>query len=754
MLKGDENKKSVIGYRSLAVGKKLLPIAYCLLPVLLLLTAHCLLLTAQAEVAEAIGKFTYVEGMVDVLREGKLPATPAKVGNHVFVKDILRTKSDSRAEITFNDGNTLRLAKRTRIDISEYVADTGGVINLPRGKAQAIVPKERAGRIAASPKALKFEIRTPNAVAGARGTDYITFHDRGMTGVLVIEGTVAVYNPKFPEAVVNVSAGQITLVPPDKPPAPPRPATETEIKGLTRDTMPIAVIREAMVASLPTPEVVAPPPSVSPVIVTETPATITQVVQPPPVTETVARDTTPPVVTITSTPPALTNAATASFSFSSDDPNATYTYSLDGNTVSSTDLTEVSEGSHTFAITSKDEMGNKSTASYTWTTDYTPPIGTLAISPRPRVVTGETSANFSFTATDTHLGKLYYHIDDGEWQILTDTLALTNIMEGKRTIEFKADDLVGNVSDITSYEWFIGTRQYVLQGGLTGDLSGSILPPPDSEGIRTTVSDQTVGEWLIESEGTYETIPASDWSASINADSLPVSINRCEISGTQWSDNKISGATAGYMADISSTPLTGIIVGETLGTFNPVDTTWQAVSLGVWLETKKFLEMAATPEGVTELQQLNIPSVEVGRATLAGSGNGFTDLKMTDTIFFAPSNGAAPKIWATGNVSGSYTSAPSIGIGVNLTGSGLNATFTPQAWDTTNNKWLSTVNGSGNLSGGSYIGPVNMMSGAGAGKIESAPSTIVVGGGGTSDQLPTIIVVPGTISGTAAGIAK
>ena len=54
------------------------------------------------------------------------------------------------------------------------------------------------------------------------------------------------------------------------------------------------------------------------------------------------------------------------------------------------------------------------------------------------------------------------------------------------------------------------------------------------------------------------------------------------------------------------------------------------------IETNKFLEMAANVEGQAKLQQLNIPCVEVGRATLTGSGNNFSNLNMTDTIFFAP----------------------------------------------------------------------------------------------------------------------
>ena len=43
--------------------------------------------------AEVIAKFTVVEGTVDVLRGGALPAVAAKAGDTLSAKDIIRTKS-------------------------------------------------------------------------------------------------------------------------------------------------------------------------------------------------------------------------------------------------------------------------------------------------------------------------------------------------------------------------------------------------------------------------------------------------------------------------------------------------------------------------------------------------------------------------------------------------------------------------------------------------------------------------------------
>ncbi|MGO9613635.1 MAG: FecR domain-containing protein [Dissulfurispiraceae bacterium] len=192
-----------------------------------------------AEGAEGIGKFSSIEGSVDSLRDGKLPAVPAKVGDLVFERDVIRTRSASRAEIGFKDGNTLRIAQRSRINISEYMTSEHSsreIIQLQRGKVEAIVDKNNAKRISLSKDAHFFEIRTPNAVAGVRGTDFFVSSDMNVTVVLVKkEGNVCVYNTNNPEKVVCLPPDYITTVTGENPPAAMRPATDTDFKWFETD---------------------------------------------------------------------------------------------------------------------------------------------------------------------------------------------------------------------------------------------------------------------------------------------------------------------------------------------------------------------------------------------------------------------------------------------------------------------------------------------------------------------------------------
>lgn len=192
--------------------------------------------TSLSYAAQPVGKFTAVTGKVDVLKAGAPPAVPAKTGDALAMKDVVRTKSDAMAEITFNDGNILKLSQRTRIDISQYVAeDAKGkrIITMPAGRVEAIVPKTQ------NSQANRFEIRTPNATAGVRGTQYIVIVTAEYTEVVVTEGEVTVYNPKFPGGVQTVKAGETIKVPKNGPaPSPTKSSSRdlTKKKGGTEKT--------------------------------------------------------------------------------------------------------------------------------------------------------------------------------------------------------------------------------------------------------------------------------------------------------------------------------------------------------------------------------------------------------------------------------------------------------------------------------------------------------------------------------------
>jgi hypothetical protein len=168
-----------------------------------------------------------------------------------------------------------------------------------------------------------------------------------------------------------------------------------------------------------------------------------------------------------------------------------------------------------------------------------------------------------------------------------------------------------------------------------------------------------------------------------------------------WSNNLISGKGVGAWVNLEDM-VTGVCGADLKGTFNPVNATWQTAAMWAGMDTRTFLNMAGTEVGKDKLAQLNIPCMEVGSTNLSGSTtDGSLSVNMNNTKFFAYSNGAPPRIWATGDVIGTYTSDPTIGTNVSLTGTGgtcnIYADFGVQKWDT--NNWAAGVNGSGTVGG-------------------------------------------------------
>ncbi|MGB9934575.1 FecR family protein [Thermodesulfovibrio yellowstonii] len=214
---------------------------------ILILIAFISFLFLSNALAQEVGKITALEGKVDILRGGKPPAVMVKINEPVYLNDIIRTKTDSRAELTFRDGTVVKIAPRSRIDISEYFADAHSfrvTLNIPRGKAGAFVAKESVEKIKAFPKANRFEIKTPIAVAGVRGTNYVVAHYPTYSTVTVLTGKVYCYNLHIPERVVEVGAGQATVIREKLPPELPKPLTSKEIQSEQKDITPSKVERE------------------------------------------------------------------------------------------------------------------------------------------------------------------------------------------------------------------------------------------------------------------------------------------------------------------------------------------------------------------------------------------------------------------------------------------------------------------------------------------------------------------------------
>ena len=107
--------------------------------------------------------------------------------------DVLRTKSLSKAQITFIDNSTMTISPESRVGIEAYMFDSAqnkrnAVVQLFQGLAHVVVSKVFK---AAEPD---FVVKTQTAIMGVRGTDFgIRLHPNS-SDILNFEGLLQVGN--------------------------------------------------------------------------------------------------------------------------------------------------------------------------------------------------------------------------------------------------------------------------------------------------------------------------------------------------------------------------------------------------------------------------------------------------------------------------------------------------------------------------------------------------------------------------------
>jgi len=130
------------------------------------------LCSALATIAGAadIGQIKVSKGQVSIEREGR--ALPAAVGTRVQTADVVRTGADGSVGITMDDDSLLSAGPNSVLSLDRYAFDhttSKGRFDasLNRGTLAVI-----SGRIAKqAPDAMT--VRTPTAVLGVRGTEFV-----------------------------------------------------------------------------------------------------------------------------------------------------------------------------------------------------------------------------------------------------------------------------------------------------------------------------------------------------------------------------------------------------------------------------------------------------------------------------------------------------------------------------------------------------------------------------------------------------
>jgi hypothetical protein len=185
------------------------------LTVSLFTATFCLASTSSQ--AQAVGTVASMEAPAEVGRSGNW--FPASLGMLIQQGDTLRTGQGGRLRVIFEDDSVVSLAAGSELVVDEAVYEGGrrvrSVMDLLQGKVRALV-SEYTGST--------FELGTPTAVAGVRGTDFIVVYDEsagrtdvvGVTGAVGVRGALGVVAQE-----VTVGAQQISRVERGKLPTKP-----------------------------------------------------------------------------------------------------------------------------------------------------------------------------------------------------------------------------------------------------------------------------------------------------------------------------------------------------------------------------------------------------------------------------------------------------------------------------------------------------------------------------------------------------
>jgi hypothetical protein len=214
---------SVLAVRPRQIEKPMQLLAEFALAVVFVLIIACPAALAQ----NTVGTVSELTGSAHLERGGS--QQPVTSGMPVELKDKFTTDAGGHLVITLNDNSRLELAEQSTLVVDEQVVGAGGPqttkVSLLGGHLDSLVSKALRG---AGPS---FEVQTPNAIAGVRGTKFGVGYapsspvcgDAPTSDVSVAQGTVEVANSAAPSVTVPIEAGYETVVCAGKPPLPPGP---------------------------------------------------------------------------------------------------------------------------------------------------------------------------------------------------------------------------------------------------------------------------------------------------------------------------------------------------------------------------------------------------------------------------------------------------------------------------------------------------------------------------------------------------
>jgi hypothetical protein len=195
-----------------------------------------LALAASARAQAPAGTVATLQGRAESQRSGQAAWRALAAGVDVWVGERIRTAEASRVKLLMRDDSVITLGAKSELVIDQMVVGTTSTSKMDAvvGSVRAVVT-ERYGA-----KGSSFEVKTPTAVAGVRGTGFVTLVDTDGKRTRVI----GLYDTTFVRSItdtrglheVSVGPGQITEILAGAEPTKPRDLAKTDLDALVGPT--------------------------------------------------------------------------------------------------------------------------------------------------------------------------------------------------------------------------------------------------------------------------------------------------------------------------------------------------------------------------------------------------------------------------------------------------------------------------------------------------------------------------------------
>ncbi len=198
------------------------------------------LIPVQASSEDYAGKITDISGKVYYRERNNIPYLKAKKNLQLKKGYWVKTDEDGWVVITLRDNSRLTLANNTELEITDYLLKDNykkGVFSVAQGKLRASIVRLTGERV-------DYRVKSPTAVAGIKGTEFMMLTKGeanvffGNEGLAEVSGDTQITKPLGVDTMVQNTRGYTPTDPVKVEPGTPLETAQKDFKEITSSKPP------------------------------------------------------------------------------------------------------------------------------------------------------------------------------------------------------------------------------------------------------------------------------------------------------------------------------------------------------------------------------------------------------------------------------------------------------------------------------------------------------------------------------------